>query len=327
MDRRMLIARVAGGLLAAPLCAPRAASAQPTRARRIGYLGNGKPTPVGAQQDAFLRGLRASGWIEGQNVTIEYRWAQGNPDRLPALVAELVRAKVDVILLSGGPAIRAAKSAGTAIPIVFVLLTDPVTSGFVQTLARPGGNMTGLASQFEELITKQLQLLKEAIPNLSRIALLHTGNPNAVLTAAENAATSIGLTARTLDVAGGADFENAFKAAQIARVGAVVVLPSPYFDAQRARLIELAARYRLPAFYEFRNYVDDGGLMSYGPSINGMYARAASYVDRILKGANPGELAIERPTKFELVINLKTAKALGITMPKDVLLRADEVIR
>jgi len=310
------------------MVAPLVTMAQPAGLRRIGYLGNGRSTPVRGQQDAFLRGLRALGWIEGQNVTIEYRWAEGNLERLPVLVGELARAKVDVILVSGGPAVRAAKGAGTAIPIVFVLLTDPVTLGFVQTLAHPGGNMTGLASQFEELITKQLELLKEALPKLSRVALLrHTGNPNAVLTAAENAASSIGLTARTLDVTGVADFESAFKAAQVARVGAIVVLPSPYFDAQRARLIELAARYRLPAFYEFRNYVDDGGLISYGPNINEMYARAASYVDRILKGARPADLAIERPTKFELVINLTTAKELGIAIPKDVLLRADEVIQ
>ena len=291
------------------------------------------------QQDAFLRSLRELGWIEGQTVTIEYRWAEGHPDQLPALVAELVQAKVDVIMLSGSGSVRAARGATSTIPIVFVVLTDPVTQGFVKSLARPGGNMTGLASQFEELITKQLQLLKEAVPALSRVALLNYWAPSTVLTlaetatrrlvstAAETAARSLGLTARTLDVAGVAEFENAFKVARSERAGAIHVLPTPYFAAHRARLIELAAQYRLPACYEFRNFVQDGGLMSYGPSINEMYERAASYVDRILKGANPGELAIERPAKFELVINMKSAKALGLTLPPSLLLRADEVIQ
>ena len=259
---------------------------------------------------------------------IDYRWAEGNPDRLPTLVAELVQAKVDVIVVGGNPAIRAAQNATRTIPIVFVVLTDPVTLGFVPSLARPGGNMTGLASEFEELITKDLQLLKEAVPTLSRVGLLYPSVvPAALLTAAETAARSLGLAARPLNVAGPAEFENAFKVARSERADAILVLPSPYFDAQHARLIELAARYHLPACYEFRNYVRDGGLMSYGPSIDAMFTRAASYVDRILKGANPGDLAIERPTKFELVINLKTAKALGLSIPQSLLLRADEVIQ
>ena len=282
-----------------------------------------------SQDEAFRRSLRELGWIEGQNVMIDYRWAEGNPDRLPTLVAELVQAKVDVIVVSGNPAIRAAQNATRTIPIVFVVLTDPVTLGFVPSIARPGGNMTGLASEFEELITKDLQLLKEAVPTLSRVGLLYPSVVTAapVLAAAETAARSLGLAARPLKVAGPAEFEDAFKMARSERAGAILVLPSPYFDAQHALLIELAARYRLPACYEFRNYVRDGGLMSYGPSIDAMFARAASYVDRILKGSNPGDLAIERPTKFELVINLKTAKALGITIPRSLLVRADEVIQ
>jgi len=207
-------------------------------------------------------------------------------------------------------------------------LTDPVTAGFVKSLARPGGNMTGLASEFEELITKQLQLLKETVPSLSRVALLHSRDSEpSVLGAAESATRSLGLKAQTLTVARVAEFENAFKMARGERVGAISVLPSPYFDAQHARLIELAAQYRLPACYEFRNFVQDGGLMSYGPNINEMFGRAANYVDRILKSAKPGDLAIERPAKFEFVINLKTAKGLGLTIPQSLLLRADEVIR
>ena len=307
--------------------APRAAIAQPQKSHRVGFLGNGSPTAQSSQVEVFRQSLRELGWIEGQNMTIEYRWAEGSPDRLPALVGELVQAKVDVILLSGTPAIRAAQNATRAIPIVFVVLTDPVSMGFVPSLARPGGNMTGVASQFEELITKQLQLLKEGVPSLSRVALLRrSGLPNPVLRAAESAAQSLGLTSRTLDVAGPAEFENAFSVARSERMGAILVLPSPYFEVQRTRLIELAARYGLPACYELRSYVRDGGLMSYGPNIDAMFARSASYVDRILKGANPGDLAIEQPAKFELVINLKTAKALGPEVPATLLARADEVI-
>lgn len=302
--------------------------AQPGTLPRIGFLDVGRSTTYSASRQAFLRGLQELGWIEGQTMTIDYRWAEGDPSRLPTLVTELVRAKVDVIVLSGAPSIRAAQKVTNTIPIVFVVLTDPVNLGFVKSFARPGGNMTGLASQFEEIITKQLQLLKEAIPNLSRVALLqYVSLPGAVLTAAETAARSLGLTTRVFRVADLAQLENAFKVAQNERVDAVQVLPSPLFNAQRGRLIELAARYRLPAFYEFKDYVQDGGLMSYGPSISEMYGRSASYVDRILKGANPSDLPIERPAKFEFVINLKTAKALGLTIPQSLLLRADEVIQ
>jgi putative ABC transport system substrate-binding protein len=324
MHRRTFFGAVVAVLGAVPL----AAQTQPARRRRIGFLANGNPATGSTQVEAFRRGLSELGWIDGQNLTIEYRWAEGNPDRLPALIASLVQAKVDVIVLSGSVAIRAAQQTTSTVPVVFILLADPVMLGFVPSLARPGGNMTGLASQFEELFTKQLQLLKETLPNLSRIALIH--RPESVpafLTAAESAARSLGLTAKLLKVAGMAEFENAFKAARSEGVGAIQVFPSPYFDVQRAQLIELAARYRLPAIYEFRNYVQDGGLMSYGPSINEMYRGMANYVDRILKGAKPGDLAIERPARFEFVINLKTAAALGITIPQALLARADEVIQ
>ena len=322
MDRRTFI-----GTAAALFGGPHIAEAQP-RTPTIGFLGNGNPTTGSSQLEAFRRGLRELGWIEGQTLAIEYRWAEGHPDRLPGLVAELVRAKVDVIVLSGPLSIRAAQRATSTIPIVFVLLIDPVTMGFVRSLARPGGNMTGLASQFEELITKQLQLLKEALPNLSRVALLrHSESTPSILTAAESAARNLGLIARTLTVTAETEFESAFKTARRERVGAVHVLPSPYLAAQRARLIEFAAQYRLPAFYEFRIFVDDGGLMSYGPSVNDLYGRSASYVDRILRGANPGDLAIERPARFELVINRKTAAALGLTIPQSLLSRADHVIQ
>ena len=324
LDRRTFIRAVAAVFGTATF----AIQAQPTNMRRIGFLGNGHPTTLSSQNDAFRRSLRELGWIEGRSITIEYRWAEGNPERLPALVAELVQLNVDVLVVSGTPAIRAAQKATSTIPVVFVVLTDPVGLGFIRSLARPGGNMTGLASQFEELITKQLQLMKEALPNVSRVGLFYqSANPPVVLTAAATAARDLGLTAQMLKVTGPDEFENAFKLARSERAGALLVLPSPYFDAQRARLIALAAQYRLPAFYEFRNYVEDGGLMSYGPSINEMFARSASYVDRILKGANPGDLAIERPAKFELVINLKTAMALDLSIPPSLLQRADEIIQ
>jgi putative ABC transport system substrate-binding protein len=306
--------------------APLAAEAQ-DKTPRIGYLSNGTPTSAVPQVEAFRRGLRELGWIEGQRIVIEYRWAEGNLNRVPALLAELVQLRVDVIVLAGSTAVQAAAKMPSTIPVVFVSLADPVTLGVVPSLARPGGKLTGVASEFEELITKQLQLLKEALPNVSRVALLHHPDiSSAILTAAETAARRLGLTVSTLRVSEVAEYESAFTTARAERVGAIHVLPSPYFNAHRLRLIELAARHRLPAFYEFSNYVQDGGLMSYGPSIDDMFRRMASYVDRILKGAKPGDLPIERPTKFDLVINLKTAKAIGLTIPQSILLRADQVI-
>jgi putative ABC transport system substrate-binding protein len=324
VDRRAFVSTVVLGLLAAPL----AAEAQRAgKIRRVGLLSNGSQTTSSAQVESFRRGLHELGWIEGDTVTIEYRWAEGNLDRLPALVAELVQVKVDVIVLSGTPALRAARGATSATPVVFVSLADPVTLGFVPSLARPGGNMTGVASEFEEIITKQLQLLKEAVPNVMRVAVLHhPAIAPAMPPAAETAARKLGLTARILRVAEVADFKNAFRTARNEHVEAIHLLPSPFFNAHRRQLIDLAASHRLPAVYEFKNYVQDGGLMSYGPSINEMFGRAASYVDRILKGANPGDLPIERPATFELVINLKTAKALGLTIPPSLLQRADQVI-
>ncbi len=306
--------------------APLAVEAQSTRAARIGYLGNGSATGGREYLDAFRQGLRELGWIEGQTVTIEYRWAEGHRDRLPALAADLVLLKVDVIVVAGTPAIRAAKAATNTLPIVFVYLADPVTARLVRSLAHPGENITGVASEFEALITKQLQLLKETAPNVSQVALLHPGTTPSILDAAQTAARSLGLTARAHKVTDLAEFESVFRTVRSENVGAIQVLPSPFFDGHRRQLIELAARYRLPAVYEFKNYVQDGGLMSYGPSINEMFRSAAGHVDRILKGAKPGDLPIERPTTFEFVINLKTAKALGLTIPPSVLGRADQVI-
>jgi putative ABC transport system substrate-binding protein len=276
---------------------------------------------------AFRQGLRERGWVEGQTVTLEYRWAEGNPDRLSTLAADLVRLKVDVIVVAGSAGIRATRKVTSAVPVVFVSLADPVTAGFVPSLARPGGNLTGVASEFEALITKQLELLKEAVPTISQVAVLYRPETaGAVVTGAEMAARRLGLVARPFKVAEVAEFESVFRTARSAGAGGIHVLPSPFIYAQRRTLIELAARYRLPAIYEFKEYVDDGGLMSYGPSIDEMFRACASHVDRILKGVRPGDLPIERPTTFELVINLKTAKALGLTIPPSLRLQADQVI-
>lgn len=301
---------------------------QRDKVRRIGFLSNANATAGGPQLEALVLGLRQLGWIEGRNLEIQRRWADGHADRLPGLVAELIQQEVEVIFLSAAPAMAAAQQATRTLPIVFVLLTDPVERGFVRSLARPGGNMTGLASQYEELVTKQVQLLKEAVPSLARVALLsHIEASPGVMQSAESAARSLGLGVGKFTVTREGDFEGAFKAARDERIGAVLVLPSPFLGAQRVRLIALAARYRMPAFYELRVYVQDGGLMCYGPSISDLYGRAASYVDRILKGANPGDLAIERPARFELVINIKTAAALGLVIPQSLLARADELIQ
>jgi putative ABC transport system substrate-binding protein len=304
------------------------AGAQQAGVKRIGFLGPGNSATESPQLLSFRQGLADLGWIEGQTVAIEYRWAGGHPERLAALAQDLARLKVDVIVAIGTVGIRAAKNATSTIPIVFVVLVDPVATGLVKSFARPGGNATGLASQFEELITKQPQLMKEALPSLSRIALLARVESSAeFVSRAEAAAQGLGLTTRTLRVAAVGEYENAFKTAQRDRAGAIQVLPSPVFGAQRRVLIELAAKYRLPAIYEFRDYVADGGLMSYGPSITQMFRGLASYVDRVLKGAKPEELPVARPATFELVINLKTANALGVTISPEILGRADEVIR
>ena len=322
MHRRTFMATLIASLLAAP----GNVGAQATKVHRVGFLSNGSHTTVSPQEEALRRSLRELGWNEGQNIAFEDRWAEGNPDRLPKLIAELAAAKVGVIVLSGSQALRAAKSV-TTIPIVFVLLTDPSASGLVASLGHPGGNMTGVASEYEALITKQLQLLKEALPGLSAVGFLRrAGESAAVLISAETAARSLRLASRRLDVAGPDEFEGAFKALSRERHVAMLVLPSPYLSAHRAELIELAARYRLPACYEFRAYVAEGGLMSYGPNINAMFARAATYVDRILRGSKPGDLPIEQPSKFELVINLKTARTLAVAVPQALLARADEVI-
>jgi ABC-type uncharacterized transport system substrate-binding protein len=300
---------------------------QPRTVYRIGYLGNGNPTLSASSVDAFRQGLRELGWVEGQNVSIEYRWADGDLSRLPALASDLVRVPIDVMLVAGGPGIRAATQATPSVPIVVAIMTDPVMAGRAASFARPGGRVTGLSVQFEELATKQLQLLKETVPNVARVAILddHAVRNTDTRKAAEAAARALGLKARVFGIRDVGDLEGAFRSAKAEEANAMYVLPSPTFSRHRARLAELAAKHRLPGIYEDKQYVDAGGLMSYGPSFPDLYRRSASYVDRILKGAKPGDLPVEQPTKFELAINLKAAKAFGLTIPPSLLLRADQV--
>jgi putative ABC transport system substrate-binding protein len=301
---------------------------QPAPVRTVGYVSNLSLRTGSSQADAFRHGLQELGWVEGKTVRIEYRWADGNVDRLPELVGDLVRLKVDVLVVSGVPALRAARDATRAVPIVVAaLLIDPVSAGFAKSLARPGGNITGLASQYEDIVTKQVQLLTEAVPKLSRLFLLrHTSNPPMTAETATAAGVKLGLKVRTLEVSDDPDYEGAFRTARNAGAQAMLVLPSPAFNADRRQLIDLAARYQLPSAYEFRVYVEDGGLLSYGVSLATMFGRAASYVDRILKGAKPADLPIERASTFELAVNLRTARALGLTISPSLLQRADKII-
>jgi len=305
---------------------------QAAKVPRIGYLAlNLAASPH--LHEAFLQGLRDLGYVEGRNVVIEYRSAEGKLERLPALAAELVALKVDVILAaSGPPGALAAKQATRTLPIVFASVADPVTSGLVTSLARPGGNVTGLSNLNPELVGKCLEQLKQAVPGVSRVAVLwHPGllgerTEKDMLKGAEGAARALGVRLQFVEARGPADFDRAFSEMTRARAGALTVLTGPMFFNERRRLVDLAAKNRLPAVYPWREFVDAGGLMAYGQNVADMYRRAATYVDRILKGTKPGDLPVEQPTKFELAINLKTAKALGLTIPPSVLGRADHVV-
>ena len=328
IDRRAFIGTLAGGLVAAPLAAE---AQQAAKVARIGILGaNPAASP---RLEAFLQGLRDLGYVEGRNVVIEYRNHEGKVERLPALAAELVALKVDVIVASNTGAALAAKQATRTLPIVFAAAADPVTSGLVTSLARPGGNVTGLSILAPELVGKCLELLKQAVPGVSRVAVLW--QPGALdertdkdmLKAADVAARALGVRLQFVEARGPADFDRAFSDMTRARAGALTVLTSVMFVNERRRLVDLATKNRLPAVYPQRDFVDAGGLMSYGPNGPDLFRRAATYVDKILKGAKPGDLPVEQPTKFELVINLKTAKALGLTIPQSLLGRADEVIQ
>jgi putative ABC transport system substrate-binding protein len=326
--RAFLIA--AGALLAAPLATE---AQQAAKVARIGFL-SGNLANGPHLQEAFRQGLRDLGYIEGRDVVIEYRDAEGKYERLPALAAELVALKVDVIFVGGAtPSALAAKQATRTIPIVFAAIPDPVSSGLVTSLARPGGNVTGLSALSPELVGKRLELLKRAVPGVSRVAVLWqpgaTGERTVkdILKEAEVAARALGVRLQFVEARGPADIDRAFSDMTGARADALTVLPGAMFVNERRRLVALAAKNRLPAVYGLREYVDTGGLMAYGPNLADLYRRVATYVDRILKGTKPGDLPVEQPTKFELVINLKTAKDLGLTIPQSVLARADEVIQ
>jgi putative ABC transport system substrate-binding protein len=313
------------------LAIPLAAEAQaPAKVPRIGYLSPRSLADNASLLDSFRQGLRELGYVEGQNIAIEHRFAEGQPERLPALAAELVRLKVDVIVTTGPPAPEAAKRATRTIPIVFAVAGDPVAEGLVASVARPGGNITGLASIAPEVVGKELELLKEVVPKVSRVAvLLNPSNQNhaPTLRRAEGAAQALGVQLHIVQARTSPEIEAAFAAMRSQRVGGVLVLRDSFFLAQRTQIAALAAKIRLPAVYGIRQEAEAGGLMAYGASLPHMYRRAATYVDKILKGAKPADLPVEQPTKFELVINLKTAKALGLTIPPSLLQRADEVIQ
>jgi putative tryptophan/tyrosine transport system substrate-binding protein len=303
---------------------------QPTKVPRIGYLSGNSPSSESVRTGAFRQGLRELGYVEGKNIVIEYRYAEGKLDRMPALAAELVRLKVEVIVTGGPRATRAANEATNTIPIVMTQDPDPVRNGFVASLARPGGNITGLSTLSQELSGKRLELLKEIVPKLSRVAVLgsSTSPSNAeALREVELAAGAFAVKLQYLDVRGSTDIETAFRAASKGRADVALVLPSAIFFSQRTQILELAVKSRLPAIYYAAEWVEDGGLMTYGVSVTDLYSRAATYVDKILKGAKPADLPVEQPTKFELVLNLKAAKQIGLTIPPNVLARADRVIR
>ena len=326
ISRRAFLGTLAVFLLAAPLAAEAQA---PAKVPRIGFLSARPPTDNPYFIESFWQGLRELGYVEGQNIAIEYRFAEGRPERLPALAAELVRLKVDVIVTGGPPAPEAAKQATGTIPVVFAVAADPVAVGLVASLARPGGNITGLASISGEVVGKQLELLKEVAPKISRVAVLQNSSNQAhrhTLRQAEGAARALGVQLHIVEAHTPPEIDAAFAAMRSQRVGGVLVLRDPLFLTQRTQIAALAAKNRLPVVYGFREEAEAGGLMAYGASVPLMYRRAAIYVDKILKGAKPGDLPVEQPTKFDLIINLKTAKALGLTIPPSLLARADEVI-
>ena len=301
---------------------------QRTKVRRIGYLASA--SALGPLEEAFRQGLRDLGYVEGKNIAIEYRLAQGKLDRLFDLAAELVRLKVDVIVTPGTLDAFAARRATTTIPIVMAASGDAVATGLVVSLARPGGNVTGLTALARELSGKRLELLKEAVPGLSRVAVLwNAANPDKArdLEETQVAAGALRLQLQSLEVRAPNDLESAFRATNGKRVGALFTLTDTLTITHQSRIVDLATKRGLPTLFQTRDFVDAGGLMSYGPNDADLYRRAATYVDKILKGANPGDLPVQQPTRFELVINLKTAKKIGITIPPEMLARADKVIR
>jgi putative ABC transport system substrate-binding protein len=308
------------------LCAVEAQQAE--HVSRIGYLSIGLPSANAARIEAFRQGLRELGYVEGHNLVIEWRYAEDKLERLPALAADLVRLKVEVIVTAAPGPTRAAQEATATMPIVMAYDSDPVGNGFVASLARPGGNITGLSSLAPEISGKQLELLRELVPRLSRVVVLGTWTTLYAgrLKEIERAAGALQIQLQYLDVRGPEDMQTAFQEARAGRADAVLVLASPILESHRLEVAELAAKYQLPTIYHVAEFVEAGGLLSYGASFLDMYRRAATYVAKILQGAKPADLPVEQPTKFELVINLKTAKALDLPVPPLLLLQADKVI-
>ncbi len=317
-------------LLSGALTAPRALGAQQKAMPVLGFLSSTSPGPYAPFVAAFRQGLSDTGYVEGQNVTIEYRWAEGSYDRLPALAADLVGRKVDLIAAAGGiPSALAAKTATSTIPIVFAVGTDPVGDGLVASLARPGGNLTGISFLLVELIPKRLELLSELVPRAGVIALLvNPNNANAehIIRDVQEAARTKGVQLQILKAATEGEIDAAFATLVELKAGALIVGSDPFFNSRREQLVAQAARHAVPAIYEGRQFAAVGGLISYGTSLTAVYRQAGVYAGEILKGAKPADLPVEQPTTFELVINLKTAKALGLTVPQSILARADEVI-
>jgi putative ABC transport system substrate-binding protein len=303
---------------------------QQAKIPRIGFLTNNSSSGLSAADEAFRQGLRSLGYVEGKSLVTEYRYGEGKVGRLAEMAAELVRLKVDVIVTGGPTSTRTAKQATSTIPIVMATDPDPVANGFVASLARPGGNITGLATLSPEISGKRLELLKEILPKLSHVAVLGTSTTPGTaqeLKEAELAAGAFGVKLQYLDVLSPKDIETAFRAASKGRADAVLVLNSAILLSQRTQVVDLAVKNRLPATYNVQEFVEDGGLMTYGVSFIDLHRRAATYVDKILKGAKPADLPVEQPTKFELVFNLKTAKQIGLTIPQSMLYRADKVVK
>jgi putative ABC transport system substrate-binding protein len=325
MKRRAFITLLGGAAAAWPLAAR---AQQPAKLPTIGYLGSATLATQGQWAAAFARRLRELGWIDGRNVAIEYRWAEGRDERFAEIAAEFVRLKVDVIVTSATPPVVAAKQTTSVIPIVFAAAGDPVGTGLVASLARPGGNVTGLSNQLVDTAAKRVELLREVVPGLRRLAIMaNVGNPVAVFDMHEVEATArtLGLEVTTPEIRRGEDIAPAFEALK-GRAEALYVVFDPLVGTHRIRINTFALAARLPTMYSVREGVEAGGVMSYGPNFPDLFRRAAEYVDKILRGAKPADLPIEQPTKFDLVINLSTAKALGLTIPESFLLRADEVI-
>jgi putative tryptophan/tyrosine transport system substrate-binding protein len=327
MQRRAFLVALGTGLLVAPLAT---AAQEAGKLRRIGFLALNNPEAAKHLFAALRQGLRESGWVEGKNLLIEFRYADSVVERLPVLVAELIRLKVDIIVTGSSVPTQAAKDATGTIPIVMASGADALAEGFVTSLARPTGNITGMTALIgPEIVGKQMELLREVAPAASQVAAL--ANPSnashsALVAVFETAARAFGVQPQIIEAGAPERFEDAFATMRKGRAAALVVLTDAMFFAQRGRIADLAARNRLPTMYYQREFVDAGGLISYGPSVADMYRRAATHVDRILKGAKPTDLPVELPTKFDLVINLRTAKALGVTVVPTVLARADEVI-